>query len=118
MKKHFNDSAYGYKCRKEDYLDTWQYRSKNTNNKLNNIWYSSSTTTNHKGFGDVTYQSTRELDLAIHVAEAAAKAHAKKAAARTQLATDAVNKACAEALAEHASPPAPSLFSRLLGRKP
>ena len=125
MKNHFNDAAYGYKCRKQDYLDTWQIHTKNTNHKLNSIWYSSSTTTNHKGFGGVQYQVTRDPDFAIYIAETAAKALAEKVlaekaqtAARAQLAADAVNKACAEALAEHASPRAPSFFSRLLGRKP
>ena len=122
MKDHFNKaSQWNYKTyhrkRVEDMM--WEHTINSRYSKhARDTW--SSTTIYRKG----AYAPDRHhAELHAHILDAIGKLTVRKsredlrAERAARLAADAVNKACAEALAESAAS-RPSLFSRLLGRKP
>lgn len=113
MKNHFNNAAGGF-----DYKSTY-HKKKNyslwEDNLCHNDWHktgkwSSTTTTLHKGFGGIVFDTIIE-----HYND---EPHVPRINPATARANEIVNKAIAEAIAESAAPARPTFFSRLLGRKP
>ena len=114
MKNHFNHAASGFDYkntyRKKKAYCAWEYADQDHNWHNTNKW-SSTTTTLHKGFGDVIYKTIVEkYDHDTPTAPVINPATAR--------ATEIVNTAFAEAIAESNTPARTTFFSRLLGRKP
>lgn len=116
MKDHFNNaSGFNYKSsyRNRKNADLWEYSRLRNNYKKNSYdTWSSTVTTYHKGFDDLVYKTIREaFDPATFVPPPPA------VNPNTARATEIVNKAFAEALAESTAAAPPSLFHRLFGKR-